>query len=140
MCCKTTIVQRYCANEETQSTVEKLPKRLQVLLVEDNPDALEGMLEMTDFLGHHPQGCDSAECALVLLQDQQFDVLMTDIGLPGISGLVLAKKAQVIQPTLAITIVSGYACEEDVPPNVKWLMKPFGIDEYSAMLEEYSRQ
>tara|TARA_R110001599_G_scaffold64023_4_gene179569 strand:- start:257825 stop:258178 length:354 start_codon:yes stop_codon:yes gene_type:complete len=117
-----------------------LSKRLHVLLVEDNPDALEGMLEMTDFLGHHPQGCESAECALTLLQDKQFDVLMTDIGLPGISGLALARQARQMQPALAITIASGYACEDEMPPNVRWLMKPFGIDEYSAMLEEYSRQ
>jgi len=117
-----------------------LPKRLHVLLVEDNPDALEGMLEMTDFLGHHPQGCGSAEGALALLQDRPFDVLMTDIGLPGISGLSLAHKARQIQPALAITIASGYACEGELPPDVKWLMKPFGIDEYAAMLQEYSQQ
>lgn len=93
---------------------------------------------MTDFLGHYPQGCDSAESALTLLKDKQFDVLMTDIGLPGISGLALARQARQMQPALAITIASGYACEDEVPADVKWLMKPFGIDEYSAMLEEYS--
>jgi CheY-like chemotaxis protein len=121
------------------AAVRKTQRRLRVLLVEDNADALESMIEMTDFLGHHPHGCDSAESALVVLQNQIFDMMITDIGLPGISGLALAEKARVIQP-LDITVASGYARGPDVPQNVRWLMKPFGIEEYSALLEEVSRQ
>lgn len=121
------------------AAVKKIQKRLRVLLVEDNADALESMIEMTSFLGHHPHGCESAESALIMLQNQVFDTLITDIGLPGISGLALAEKARAIQP-LDITVASGYARGPDVPQNVRWLMKPFGIEEYSALLEEASRQ
>lgn len=127
--------------ESTSQTaaVKKSQKRLRVLLVEDNPDALEGMMEMTSFLGHLPHGCGSAESALIVLQNQVFDVLITDIGLPGISGLVLAEKARAIQP-LDITVASGYARSPDVPQDVRWLMKPFGIEEYSSLLEDASKQ
>lgn len=118
---------------------KKSDKRLRVLLVEDNPDALEGMIEMTDFLGHKPYGCASAEDALQVLKEQVFDLMITDIGLPGISGLDLAKKARMIQ-TLEITVASGYARGQDVPLNVGWLMKPFGIDEYAALLESAAKR
>lgn len=110
-------------------------RRLRVLLVEDNSDALEGMVEMTDFLGHQPHGCQSAEDALVMLRQQPFDLMITDIGLPGISGLDLARQAREIQ-ALEIVVSSGYARGPDVMPNVGWLMKPFGIDEYAALLEK----
>ena len=109
-------------------------KRLRVLLVEDNADALEGLIEMTDLLGHDPCGCISAEDALIMLQQQPFDLMITDIGLPGISGLDLAKQARKIQ-SLEIVVASGYAPASDRMANVGWLMKPFGIDEFAALLE-----
>jgi CheY-like chemotaxis protein len=114
-------------------------KSLRILLVEDNSDALEGMVEMTGFLGHLPHGCQSAEDALIMLRQQSFDLMITDIGLPGISGLDLARQAREIQP-LEIVVSSGYARGPDVMPNVGWLMKPFGIDEYAALLEKAAGQ
>lgn len=114
-------------------------RSLRVLLVEDNVDALEGLIEMTDLLGHQAHGCTSAENALEMLQQQPFDLMITDIGLPGISGLELARKAGSIQP-LQITVASGYARGSDVPADIGWLMKPFGIDEYTALLEKVARQ
>jgi CheY-like chemotaxis protein len=113
--------------------------RLRVLLVEDNADALEGIIEMTDFLGHDAQGCQSAEEALLMLKQQAFDLMITDIGLPGMSGLELSHQARAIQP-LEIVVASGYARGPDMPPDVGWLMKPFGIDEYAALLERAARQ
>ncbi|HWT71329.1 MAG TPA: response regulator [Oxalicibacterium sp.] len=119
--------------------IGKTQKRLRILLVEDNVDALESMVEMTEFLGHQPQGCSSAEDALLLLQNQAFDAMITDIGLPGMSGLALAEKARAIQ-SLDVTVASGMARGPDVPRNVRWLMKPFGIEEYAALLAESARR
>lgn len=116
----------------------KKGRRLQVLLVEDNVDALEGLVEMTGFLGHDAHGCTSAENALAILKDRPFDLMVTDIGLPGISGLELAQQVRQLQP-LEVTVASGYARGDDVPPDVGWLMKPFGIDEYAALLERVAR-
>jgi len=117
-------------NNET----DRKGRRLQVLLVEDNVDALEGLVEMTGFLGHEAHGCTSAENALAMLQTRSFDLMITDIGLPGISGLELARRVRTLQP-LEVTVASGYARGDDVPPDVGWLMKPFGINEYAALLD-----
>ncbi len=133
-------MQQHCVKKTMQTNEEKKPDRqLRVLLVEDNVDALEGMMEMTDMLGHNAHGCTSAEHALEVLGKQVFDLMITDIGLPGISGLELARKAHTIQ-SLQITVASGYARGGDVPSSIGWLMKPFGIDEYAALLERAARQ
>jgi CheY-like chemotaxis protein len=119
---------------------EKTGRRLRVLLVEDNVDALEGLMEMTDMLGHDAHGCTSAENALTMLkEDRVFDLMITDIGLPGISGLELARQVRALRP-LEITVASGYARSNDVPSDVGWLMKPFGIDEYAALLDKAARR
>lgn len=115
--------------------MRKARRSLRILLVEDNRDALESMIEMTDFLGHHPYGCGSGEDALLALQNQTFDAMITDIGLPGMSGLALAQQACAMQK-IDVTVASGYARGPDVPGNIRWLMKPFGVDEYAALLEQ----
>lgn len=118
----------------------KAGRRLRILLVEDNVDALEGMVEMTGMLGHDAHGCTSAENALTMLkEDRAFDLMITDIGLPGISGLELARQVRALRP-LEITVASGYARGSDVPSDVGWLMKPFGIEEYAALLDEAARR
>lgn len=114
-------------------------RRLQVLLVEDNVDALEGLVEMTGLLGHEAHGCTSAENALAMLHNRSFDLMITDVGLPGISGLELARRVRTLKP-LEVAVASGYAREDDVPPDVGWLMKPFGIDEYAALLDRLARR
>ncbi len=118
----------------------KTGRRLRVLLVEDNVDALEGLVEMTGLLGHDAHGCTSAENALSMLKgDQAFDLMITDIGLPGISGLELARQVRALRP-LEITVASGYARSSDVPSDVGWLMKPFGIEEYAALLDQAAQR
>ncbi|HWU97964.1 MAG TPA: response regulator [Oxalicibacterium sp.] len=118
----------------------KTGRRLRVLLVEDNVDALEGLVEMTGLLGHDAHGCTSAENALSMLKgDQAFDLMITDIGLPGISGLELARQVRALRP-LEITVASGYARSNDVPSDVGWLMKPFGIEEYAALLDQAAQR
>jgi CheY-like chemotaxis protein len=129
-------LQKNMQTDKTQNTV----RRLRVLLVEDNVDALEGLVEMTGLLGHDAHGCTSAENALTMLKEERpFDLMITDIGLPGISGLELARQARAMRP-LDITVASGYARGSDVPPDVGWLMKPFGIEEYAALLDEAARR
>lgn len=124
-----------CAGQMMQRKMATTENKLRVLLVEDNPDALDSMIEMTEFFGHDAHGCPSAEAALELLQNEKFDVMVTDIGLPGLSGLDLAREANRIQK-LDITVASGYPRSDDVPDDVGWLMKPFGIDEYAALLKK----
>ena len=108
---------------------------LRILVVEDNADALGSMLELLLHLGHRPAGASSAEAALEGLHEAAFDVLVTDLNLPGMSGRALAEQAVVLQPNLRLVIASGEQGIDIGVPNVLWLTKPFGPQEIEAVLQ-----
>lgn len=86
----------------------------QLLLVEDNTIALK-LLEHLSSLAHYPSlSATSAEEALDILKQQQIDVMITDIGLPGLSGIELTQKVRASkeQHQPIIIALTAYAPEE----------------------------
>ena len=67
---------------------------LRVLVVEDDPAVLAATVDMLQVLGHWAAGVKSAEVARDRFIDGAFDVLMTDIGLPALSGIDLVEILQ----------------------------------------------
>ena len=74
---------------------------------------------------------DGSEQALELIQDlnQHIDLMMTDVGLPGMDGRELAIEARSLRPALPILFASGYAENIDVPEGMHLIGKPFSIDQ-----------
>jgi CheY-like chemotaxis protein len=87
-------------------TNERL-KGVTVLLVEDDPMIRATTAEMLDDAGCRVSEAGSAEDALMLLESGIVDVLLTDVGLPGVSGLDLARTAREIRPELCVVLASG---------------------------------
>jgi CheY-like chemotaxis protein len=112
------------------------PASLNILVVEDNADAQYLVCETLRALGHAVQACTSAEDALLLLPQQRFDVLFTDVSLPGMSGVELARLALRQQPGLALLFASGYGDDFvrhlDFPANT--LQKPYDIEQLQQVL------
>ena len=82
---------------------------LRVLLVEHNERIRSSTTELLQELGHTVTDAGSGEAAMVLLRASRIDVLMTDLGLPGMSGEVFAAEARAIQPELRIVFATGSA-------------------------------
>lgn len=66
---------------------------MRILVVEDNEDARTALCELLGLLGHTVDQVGSAEEAFELLGQKSFDILLTDVTLPGMSGLELARQA-----------------------------------------------
>ncbi|MGI4779917.1 MAG: response regulator [Janthinobacterium lividum] len=106
---------------------------LRILVVEDDPDALATTVDMLQALGHWTAGVKSAEVARDRFIEGAFDVLLTDVGLPALSGIDLV---EIIQPShkLRVIFATGQMRPEAPIPGTVWLQKPFGLDELSAAL------
>jgi CheY-like chemotaxis protein len=78
-----------------------------VLLVEDEELILMSTGDMLESLGHRVFTAASAEQALPILDAQRVDVLIVDLGLPGMSGSELAVQARRKYPDLHVVIASG---------------------------------
>jgi PAS domain S-box-containing protein len=83
------------------------PKGVTVLLVEDDPMIRATTAEMLDDAGCQVSEAGSAEDALKVLESGTVDVLLTDVGLPGVSGLDLARAAREIRPDVCVVLASG---------------------------------
>jgi DNA-binding response OmpR family regulator len=116
--------------------LDTLKDRLRILVVEDNVDLCDLICELLTNFGHDPSPLGSAEDALIYAKDHQFDVLLTDISLPGMSGLDLARRILQIKENALIIFASGYL--NDIVANFEFpahsLTKPYDIEKLQVLL------
>ncbi|MBR0880286.1 PAS domain S-box-containing protein [Bradyrhizobium japonicum] len=98
---------RLAATETRQTTSEDAVKGATVLLVEDDELIRLTATEMLNDLGCKVMEASSAEEGLKALDQAAVDILVTDVGLPGVSGLQLAKDARSLRPDLCIVVATG---------------------------------
>ena len=100
--------------------------------MEDEDGAREGLRDILRSLGYEVVAAASGEEARALPAEPPFDVLLTDLMLPGISGPQLAAGLQERWPSLRVILMSGYAEDEAVRTGVgegaiRFLQKPFDM-------------
>lgn len=109
---------------------------LRVLVVEDNLDSQYLVCEMLKAFGHQADGVGHGEGALGLLEASRYDVLFSDVSLPGISGVELARQALRRAPAMHVIFASGYG--ESLLRHVDFpfqsLQKPYEIEQLQAAL------
>ena len=101
-----------------------------VLLVEDDRDIREMMTTLLDMSGFAVVSCDTAECGLNALREQEFDLVLTDYALPRQSGLWLLQEAEsegLIQGTPVLIVTAHPHVDTDAGYEV--IHKPFDLDE-----------
>lgn len=112
---------------------------MRIIFVEDNEYLRETMAEMLEGDGREIVACADAEAALADFDAHGADVIVTDVSLPGMSGIDLARAAIARVPGTWVIVSSGYAFDkglETVGPTVRSLPKPFEIEEMDQLLEE----
>lgn len=118
------------------SSPPPMPKRLRILLVEDEPIIRLNTTQLLQRLGHSVISAASKETALIALQNNPFDVLITDINLSGESGIVLATEAKKIHPTIGVIYATGENLTEKIDDTVV-LSKPYTINMLQSALSPY---
>jgi len=110
--------------------------RGKVLVVEDVALIRMTMVGMVEQLGFQAAEAGDARDALTLLgQDTAVGILLTDLGLPGMSGRELVTEALKLKPGLKVIIASGYTKPADLPDGVTCLAKPFDLQQLRKTLE-----
>jgi CheY-like chemotaxis protein len=112
---------------------------LRILVVEDNPDARQMLGDLLGALGHMTREAGSAEEAFDLLRGDVFDVLLTDVGLPGKSGVELARKAVDANPSLRVILSSGFGAVTNDMPEALSLPKPYNLEKLMNVLAKTTK-
>jgi two-component system, cell cycle sensor histidine kinase and response regulator CckA len=108
-----------------------------VLVAEDEP-AVRGLVrEVLELAGHRVMEAANGAEALAALErhDGEIDALVTDLRMPGMDGLELARRIRIDRPGLPTVAISAYT-EESPDENVIFLAKPFSSAELAATVDE----
>ena len=111
-----------------------------VLVVEDEPVVRGVILEMLSEQGYRTLEAVDGPSGLRILRDgERIDLLVTDVGLPGMNGRQLADQARETRPDLKILFITGYAesaaiAEGFLQPGMEMITKPFDLDNLSRRI------
>jgi signal transduction histidine kinase/ActR/RegA family two-component response regulator len=127
-----------------RSAAPRTARALRVLLVDDEVDNLEVLREVLSADGHLVSCAQSGRAALDLLRDEgEFDLVLCDVGMPGMSGWQLVREAKQLKPDLCIYMLTGWAreiaAEDPHQTLVRGVLgKPLDLDRLRWLLAEVS--
>ncbi|MBF0528245.1 MAG: SpoIIE family protein phosphatase [Deltaproteobacteria bacterium] len=116
------------------------------ILVVDDDLALQAMLsKILSLSGYRHRTTGSAEAAFKLLEEDHFDLIISDIHLPGQNGIAFMKEAQKNHPDLDFIIMTGYTTQYNYVDIVKagasdYMVKPFEIQEVIAKVSRVIKE
>ena len=119
-------------------TVEK------VLIVDDEPMMLKYLSEALSRQGIEVTVAESGEAALQIMVKQNFDMVITDLKLGGMTGMEVLKKIKEVSPTILVMIMTAFGTIENAVEAMKqgafhYLIKPFSIESLMANIEKASQ-
>src|SRR6266702_1712190 len=110
-----------------------------ILIVDDE-------LSMRDFLaillereGYQTERAASAEAALNMLDSAGYDLIISDVSMPGLDGLALLQKVKMISPEIAVLLVTAFTTAEQAVEAMKlgaydYIAKPFKVEEIKVLV------
>lgn len=103
-----------------------------IILAEDDESMRRFLAKALDSAGHEVLSFGQGDLAYESLQHDVFDILLTDIVMPEMDGIELARRAAELDPTLKIMFITGFAAvalnpESETPKDAKVLSKPFHL-------------
>jgi PAS domain S-box-containing protein len=116
-------------------------QNLEILLVDDDPLVLISTGAMLEDLGHHVVAAADGHAALAFLaQGTRFDLVITDMAMPDMTGIELAGNIEALYPELPIILSSGFAeISLDLKTTLTRLPKPFDQSALAKVIAETLR-
>jgi PAS domain S-box-containing protein len=113
-----------------------------VLVIEDDDAVRMLVIAVLKDLGYHAlEAIDGAHALPIIESDQRIDLIISDVGLPGMNGRQLAEIAVGIRPDLRVLFITGYTAQaesraEFLGPGMDMIKKPFAIDDLALKVKE----
>lgn len=111
-----------------------------ILVVDDELSMREFLSIFLEKQGYTVLSAENGEKALKMAQEEHFDLAISDIRMPGMSGLELLSRLKPLQPDIAFILITAFASPEDAVIAMKngafdYLTKPFNVDEVRRIVK-----
>ncbi|TPW31114.1 response regulator [Martelella alba] len=105
---------------------------LKILLAEDDNDMRRFLVKALERAGYQVASFDNGASAYDRLREEPFSLLLTDIVMPEMDGIELARRATELDPDLRVIFITGFAAvalnaDSQAPRDAKVLSKPFHL-------------
>jgi DNA-binding NtrC family response regulator len=112
-----------------------------LLIVDDERIALRNLEHVMKKEGYDVTGTQSGPNAVKLLEEQQFDVVLTDLRMEKVDGMQILRKCRELYPDAEVVMITGYATLESAVEAMKhgafyYIAKPFKLDEVRKVVRE----
>ncbi|WP_034991972.1 cell cycle two-component system response regulator CpdR [Beijerinckia mobilis] len=109
-----------------------LPDHCKILLAEDDNDMRRFLTKALQNAGFEVSSFDNGLAAYNRLREEPFELLLTDIVMPEMDGIELAKRATELDPDIKVMFITGFAAvalnsDSQAPKQAKVLSKPFHL-------------
>jgi PAS domain S-box-containing protein len=116
-----------------------------ILVVDDEPSVLAACVRTLTRAGYMVEGVGGSAAALDRLTQEVFDLLLTDLRMPGQDGLDLLAEAKELDPHLSVVMITGYGTMDDALRAIRlgaqgFLLKPFEPDELVEAVQDSLRR
>jgi len=116
-----------------------------ILVVEDERIARENLTHILTGAGHHVTAMASAEEGLRELESREYDLIITDLMLPGMDGIQMLERARAKHPPVEVIVVTGHATVSNAVKAMQkgahsYIEKPFKLDELRLQVERALEQ
>ena len=122
----------------------KQPKA-RILVVEDDSALLSGLLDVLVFNGYEAKGAADGQQGLQNGLEEQFDLILLDVMLPGVDGFTICKEIRRKKPNQGIIMITAKGSEDDIVTGFKagaddYIPKPFSLREVMVRVEAVLRR
>ncbi len=112
-----------------------------ILIIDDERVALRNLEHVMKKEGYDVMGTQSGPNALKLLEEQQFDVVLTDLRMEKVDGMQILKKSRELYPDTEVIMITGYATLDSAVESMKhgafyYIAKPFKLEEVRKVVKE----
>ena len=114
---------------------------VKILIVDDEKIALKNLEHVMKKEGYDVTGAESGPTALKRLEEQSFDLVLTDLRMEKVDGMQILKKCRELYPDAEVIMITGYATLESAVKAMKqgafnYVAKPFRLDEVRIIVKE----
>ena len=118
-----------------------MQKSERILIVDDEKVALKNLEHVIKKEGYEVVATQSGQNALRILEEQKFNVVLTDLKMEKVDGMQILRRCRELYPDIEVIMITGYATLESAVESMKhgafyYIAKPFRLDEVRKVVAE----
>ena len=115
-------------------------ERVRILVVDDEEMIREMLFDVLSQAGYTAKTAKDGNDAIAQIENEPFEIVITDLKMPGMSGLELLQRVQKINPDICVLIITAYSTVESAVSAMKlgaydYICKPFELEEMKVIIE-----